>query len=884
MIIHSMKLRNFRGVDEREVAFEPVGVTILEGPNEVGKSSHIDALNLLLEFKSSSKHRDVLATKPVHRDAGPEAEIEASADSYRFRYRKRWIKHPLTELEIFEPTPESLTGDEAHERIQTILAETTDLDLWRALRIMQGDSLNAVDLSDTEALSKALDISAGTTPVGDEETALFQAVVEEYEQYWTATGRESKALKGVEAKVPEIETSLHQAQDDLQAIEVDVERLDSVTSQLHADEKKAPQLAQQLQTAQAAWEKSASAARAEEKAKTELELAQERYDNAANASKTLAGLQQKATQAQQALNDHLEQAALTPDIEQTRSKLAILQADYDHAKQARQAAEDVERLRQSDADDSSNADNLQQMLARKAAIDQARADAEQASKLVATSQASDDELEKLRHALDELRSAQARLDAAAPQLQIERIGNSNVHVDGGKTLKQGQSLERRIETSTVIEVAEHARITVTPGGDLHDLRKTATKHHETAQRLLQNIGAKDWPAAMEANRKLNKAQSQLDELTRIEQDKLRDSIYDALVEQIRAHDARVKAYAKRRHSDLPPPADLAAAQQLLASAKAEAQTARQAEQQAEQVLDEARRGCQQQEQAHTQLNTRTEVLQAQADAAANNLQEASAEHAGMLDKLQDYEADMQRKQHAWEHARQALADINPEASKARLDNAREVVNDHHERLQQLQHERIQIQSRLQVHEEDGLFERWQKLQTRLQAASSRANAMRRRAEAARIVYETLAAARDAARQAYVRPLREAIERLGKIMHGETFRVTLDEDLTVTHRTLAGRTLQFSQLSAGAREQLGILTRVACAMLVAGHGKIPLILDDTLGNTDPDRLAAMGAVLKHAGRDVQMIILTCVPDRFRQVGGAKVVRLMQGVEQRENVTG
>jgi len=36
--------------------------------------------------------------------------------------------------------------------------------------------------------------------------------------------------------------------------------------------------------------------------------------------------------------------------------------------------------------------------------------------------------------------------------------------------------------------------------------------------------------------------------------------------------------------------------------------------------------------------------------------------------------------------------------------------------------------------------------------------------------------------------------------------------------------------------------------------------------------------------VQMIILTCVPDRFRQVGGAKVVRLMQGVEQRENVTG
>jgi len=29
--------------------------------------------------------------------------------------------------------------------------------------------------------------------------------------------------------------------------------------------------------------------------------------------------------------------------------------------------------------------------------------------------------------------------------------------------------------------------------------------------------------------------------------------------------------------------------------------------------------------------------------------------------------------------------------------------------------------------------------------------------------------------------------------------------------------------------------------------------------------------------VQMIILTCVPDRFRQVGGAKVVRLQRGGE-------
>ncbi len=52
----------------------------------------------------------------------------------------------------------------------------------------------------------------------------------------------------------------------------------------------------------------------------------------------------------------------------------------------------------------------------------------------------------------------------------------------------------------------------------------------------------------------------------------------------------------------------------------------------------------------------------------------------------------------------------------------------------------------------------------------------------------------------------------------------------------------------------------------------LILDDALGYTDPERLKLMGAVLAKAGRECQIIILTCVPDRYSNVGEATVVRL------------
>jgi uncharacterized protein YhaN len=98
------------------------------------------------------------------------------------------------------------------------------------------------------------------------------------------------------------------------------------------------------------------------------------------------------------------------------------------------------------------------------------------------------------------------------------------------------------------------------------------------------------------------------------------------------------------------------------------------------------------------------------------------------------------------------------------------------------------------------------------------------------------------------------------------------DLTIAERTLYGRTVPFESLSKGAQEQIGIITRLACAMIVSKDGGVPIIIDDALGYTDSKRLEAMGAVLALAGRECQVIILTCMPDRYRYVGGAKVIRI------------
>ena len=147
MRFHRLRVANYRGVERCEVRFGSEGITLVEGPNEAGKTSLAEAIALLFEYPDSSKHRDVEAVRPVHRDEGPEIELEAESGPYAFIYFKRFYRRPETRLTISRPKPENRTGREAHERAESILRETIDLDLWKALTIQQGDAIGQPNLT-----------------------------------------------------------------------------------------------------------------------------------------------------------------------------------------------------------------------------------------------------------------------------------------------------------------------------------------------------------------------------------------------------------------------------------------------------------------------------------------------------------------------------------------------------------------------------------------------------------------------------------------------------------------------------------------------------------------------------------------------------------------
>jgi len=137
MRIHRIALRNFRGVDSVDVALATSGVTIVEGRNEIGKTSIADALMLLFDAKDSSRASRSRTFSRSGATSGPSwSRVDRGALSDHVPQAVDQDKK--TELDITEPQREQLTGESAHNRMIEILDRETDPDLFRALRYQQG--------------------------------------------------------------------------------------------------------------------------------------------------------------------------------------------------------------------------------------------------------------------------------------------------------------------------------------------------------------------------------------------------------------------------------------------------------------------------------------------------------------------------------------------------------------------------------------------------------------------------------------------------------------------------------------------------------------------------------------------------------------------------
>ncbi len=870
MRLESVRLTDFRGVSSSLVEFAP-GVTVVCGPNEVGKSSVREAIRLVRDFKHSSRHQALRAVQPVGRDVGPQVELRLTTGPYRVRLAKRWLRETYAELEVTGPRHEQLSGDAAHDRFNAILAETVDVQLLQALDVAQGRSLELPKLADIAALHAALDETGGRDDA-DGTDALLERIEQEYARFFTGGGRPTGDYRATAARLPELEAAVEDLREqsrlmdrrtadherEVRQLATDEDQLARATDELERWRERDRGLAESRERLRLRTEELAEAERAKQEADLVLATRTEESRGLAERATRIADLQEEVR--------GLSESARRADDHRTEAQSqATAAGELLHAARRRASRAGLALGR---AQDAAELAEIERRLA------QARAAEEQRVEAVARIEAARVDpatLEQLGELDTRLRLARLTREAAAARVLVHRLGTAAVTVGD-------QAVERvadvRATEPLTIEAEGVLRVEVEPGAGPADLGREVAAAQETFDAALTAAGVDSLTGARRAATERAEALAARDRAAGTLEVVLAGRSMADLTEQVAALTARIAAHA-------PGPEEPGEPDEPVGDLRA--------------AVDEAERAVAHAEQAGTEASERLESARASAQTAHEALlraqvalEEQSAEHDLARDRLTRARATLSdddaaraveradrrivETAEAVAAARAELAAADAERVELELTNAGDVLESARERLAGTKERLVRVGTLLEESAKLGIYDRLAAAEAELEAARAAYERMDRSARAIRLLRETMHRHRDAAHRRYVAPFKASIDRLGRLVFGPGFEVQIDEELQISSRTLDGDTVPFDSLSAGAREQLALLGRLACAQLIDAVDGAPVVLDDTLGFADPDRLRALNVVLATVGREAQVVVFTCQEERFTGVGGATTVRL------------
>ncbi|KXO89640.1 hypothetical protein AXK56_05540 [Tsukamurella pulmonis] len=867
MRLHRLAVKDFRGVEAREIAFADTGVTLLHGPNEAGKSSMVEALQLLLEVKATSKSQRVEAVCPAHRDAGPWVEAELTVGPYRFVYAKQYHRRPGTVLTVLEPTPLQLTGGSAESWVAEQMRAHVDGDLLAALTVLQGPGPGQPSLRDSAAFAKALDAASGGA--GEDEPGaerLAEAVAAERARYFTPTGRPTNELSAARSREAAARAALEAAEAALREVDQVAEQHEVASARLAALVDRRSAAAAALEELSADRERiSALQSRlAQSRAAVEsASLREQHAGEAANRRRRLVEQQalavERAAQVRvardRALADREVLAAEASWLETTVHELSAVSADRRERKSQAQYAVDYAR----------ESVGHQRLIKR---IEQAQLlgkDVEDARNRLAGNPIDRRALQGIAVAEQRYEKAQARFSALAATLKLERLGFSDVLVDGSNIGEE--PVEVVAGNGMVIEVPGAVRIEVMQRGESADAAAEVRAAHTALLAACRDAGAADAEQARELHEQREAIEIEMQEArialahalgenTLAELRELAEEAAERIVALEAAVDPELLAVDPERAK-----ANLMDATQAEVASRTEEKQTREQLGQKQQELHRASTDAQvaadrlqhfdnraselSVELERARAESEDEALGSAADAAAVAREQAAAD-------LAEHERAAQEADVAGFTARFAAARAHAEQARAAEATARE--------------ELAGVAGQLQLIQADGRRDRLDAAEAEHVHAARALTSVEERARAAALLHETLTAHRDARRARVQAPYQRALEELGRNVFGDPLTITVGDDLTIASRTVDGVTVPFDSLSGGAQEQLGVLSRLACARLVDGADGAPVIFDDALGHSDPTRLGAMADALVEAGRGAQVIVFSCVPGRFDALRG------------------
>lgn len=872
-----LKVANYRGINTRGIKFNSLGITRIEGPNESGKSSLGEAINTIFDYPDNSKGQDISAIKPVDQDVGPEIELELETGKYAFVYFKRFLKKPETKLTVTKPIPENLTGRSAHDRANEILKETLDVDLWKALSIMQGAAIVQPDLKNKQALSAALDKAAGVNPSAPQELDLFEKISREYELYYTkGRGTEKKDLQELRNALADKEGAVKELEQDLHSLETDIDRVPVLQRELVQLKQQEEELSQQMTGLTAKLEQISALENTLSAAALKLESAQKSLQVAQHAKELRQQMISAAENAAKAHGELQESSSMAlPTLTQAQEALNQARAATEEAERIKKETEALYALRRADFDFYRDKLDLDQLIERKQRIDQARQGAVDAETVLAKNKVDTRVLERIKETELALKTALAQMEIASPSILLRSISKCTLSIDNTEAvLNTNETRTISVPDKLKVSVPGILDIEITAGSSIEGLAKKVEAARQLLKKDCDAAKVADPDEARKAYDERLEAARGVENKVRVERDDLRDITYESL--EIKLHNLQqsVPNYHVKRVKAPEICPDFDTAKKESAKVESNLQTANSELENRREILDSARS-------IFESVNIKHKEAGAKLEQMAKDLKQTQE----IFDKARKKESDetlessltaanqaVLSESAAHRSAGDSLKAFNPDQIKALADSTQGSLKTIKSSSTSKDKLLTEVQTRLKMMGEEGLYEKSNSAKNQLEQLEFKNQSTMKRAVAAKCLFNTMCEERDKATRAYVAPLKDKIEKLGRLVFDPSFQITIDDDLKIAGRTISNVTVPFDSLSVGTKEQLSLIYRLSCSMIVAQDGGIPVILDDALGSTDPERLKLMGTVLAVAAKECQIVIFTCMPERYAFIGEAAVVSL------------
>ncbi len=856
------------------------GLNLVVGPNELGKSTLLDALRAVLFERYSSKAKPIMALQNDRSGAAPVVELVFEVSGAEYTLSKRFVKSPHARLQC--PDGTLLEADAAENKLRNLLgfaeagsrgATSETLGMWGALWVQQGQSFGRPDLADSAlaSLSAGLESEVGMVLGGRRGRELPRIIEQRRGELVTESRRQPRGeykdtldhISGLEQRLSEqLQQQLEMSDtlEQLAAAEARLRRLED-GSQDRIDQEERTQAQERLGEVMRHDLQFAAA-------RSELQNRQGQLEQAQGAQSERASQRAELKTEQEQLRQGTERLE---ELQQRERKFLATLGELRQA--ATNAEATVEAAMQSETswrgilDLISRSAELSDLLRRQSDVEAAQDRFAVAQSQAEQIQVTDESLQRIRQAAEIADQANARLRVAATRISFDIPSDrlAGIEADGAPLTDPPATVEA-VEP-VVITIPERGRILIEPAvADRDELLRAEREAKAELHAALSPVGAESLADAQmlrDERRDLeviaSAARQELERLAppsdaptlqpRI--DELRHSLTALLSE------GEADQLPQRGHAE----AALDSAQTDLQKARDEERIAREAVDARAQAVAELSLEVRT---AQITVNNQTELIEKRKERlridaeAVSDQQLAAASGAAALAVTEQQQTVSELEEEWSTSARTQL--------EARISRLKVAIEKRESSRVESRIEIVRLRERIEVHDSAGIDEAIEHTQHELEQATRQLDRFSRELEVLDLLARTLRAAESEAKERYLAPVVNRVHPYLQMLFPNA-EISMDENLNITGMSRrAGYEESFDHLSMGTQEQIAVLVRLAFAeMLVDQGAPAAVILDDALVFSDDQRMRLMFDILSHAAQRVQIVVFTCREQLFEGLG-------------------